>query len=71
MAKKVKKVKLKSKRSACKRFKITGSGRVKHRHSNRSHILTKKSSKRKSHLNSLGMVDKSDQSNVKRMLIQE
>ncbi|WP_338521406.1 50S ribosomal protein L35 [Candidatus Legionella polyplacis] len=40
-------IKLKSHRGIKKRFKILGNGLIKYRHSNRNHILTKKSSKRK------------------------
>ena len=39
--------KMKSHRGACKRFKITGSGKVKRNKAYKSHILTKKSQKRK------------------------
>ena len=60
--------KLKTNRSAAKRFKKTASGGFKHRQSFRSHILTKKSSKRKSQLAKMAMVDKSDVKAVKRML---
>ncbi len=42
--------KLKTKRGAAKRFQRTGSGGFKHRQSHRSHILTKKSTKRKRQL---------------------
>ena len=38
--------KMKTNRSAAKRFKITGKGKVKRRQANKSHILTKKTSKR-------------------------
>ena len=39
------KQKMKSHRGACKRFKITGSGKVKRNKAYKSHILTKKSQK--------------------------
>ena len=42
--------KMKSHKGARKRFKITGSGKVKRMRAFKSHILTKKSSKRKRHL---------------------
>ncbi|HKK34025.1 MAG TPA: 50S ribosomal protein L35 [Desulfomicrobiaceae bacterium] len=42
--------KIKTNRSAAKRFKTTGSGKVKRNKSNMRHILTKKSSKRKRQL---------------------
>ncbi|WP_457913781.1 50S ribosomal protein L35 [Candidatus Gillettellia adelgis] len=52
--------KIKTMRSASKRFKKTGSGFFKHKHANLRHILTKKSTKRKRHLCSKGLVSKSD-----------
>ena len=42
--------KMKTHRGAAKRFKITGSGKVRRHHSMKSHILTKKTTKRKRHL---------------------
>ncbi|VFP86682.1 50S ribosomal protein L35 [Candidatus Erwinia haradaeae] len=52
--------KIKTIRSAAKRFKKTASGRFKHKHANLRHILTKKSTKRKRHLRPITMVSKSD-----------
>ncbi|VFP78498.1 50S ribosomal protein L35 [Candidatus Erwinia haradaeae] len=52
--------KIKTVRSAIKRFKKTASGGFKHKHANLRHILTKKSTKRKRHLRSATMVSKSD-----------
>ncbi|VFP81792.1 50S ribosomal protein L35 [Candidatus Erwinia haradaeae] len=52
--------KIKTVRSAIKRFKKTASGGFKHKHANLRHILTKKSTKRKRHLRSKTMVSKSD-----------
>ena len=60
--------KLKTKRSAAKRFKKTGSGGYKHRQSHRNHILTKKSSKRMRQLRSLQMVNASDVASINQML---
>lgn len=60
--------KQKTKSSAKKRFKLTGTGKIKRKHAFKSHILTKKSKKRKLKLTHDGLVDKSDESNVKRML---
>ena len=60
--------KLKTKSSAKKRFKVTGSGKLKRKHAFKSHILTKKSKKRKLALTHDTVVDKSDESNVKQML---
>ena len=42
--------KQKTHRGAAKRFKVTGTGKVRRRHSMKSHILTKKSTKRKRNL---------------------
>lgn len=59
--------KLKTNKSAAKRFKKTASG-YKHRSSFRNHILTKKSSKRKARLAAKNMVSDSDFKAVQRML---
>ncbi len=60
--------KMKSKRGASKRFKVTGSGRIKRGNANRSHILTKMTTKRKRHLRGPDSVDASDAPAIKRML---
>jgi large subunit ribosomal protein L35 len=60
--------KLKSNRGAAKRFSKSASGKFKHRQSHRSHILTKKSTKRKRHLRSIIAIHDSDQRAVERML---
>ena len=60
--------KIKSNRGAAKRFSRGASGKFKHRQSHRSHILTKKSSKRKRHLRSIVALHDSDQKVVARML---
>jgi large subunit ribosomal protein L35 len=60
--------KMKTKSSAKKRFKFTGSGKIKRKHAFKSHILTKKSTKRKRNLTKAGLVDKSDVANIKRQL---
>ncbi|WP_425440811.1 50S ribosomal protein L35 [Paralabilibaculum antarcticum] len=54
--------------SAKKRFTLTASGKIKRKHAFKSHILTKKSKKRKRNLTYFGDVHKSDQKNVKLML---
>ncbi len=56
---------MKTKSSAKKRFKITGSGKIKRKHAFKSHILTKKSKKRKLSLTHSGLVHKSDEENIK------
>ncbi|MRT17881.1 50S ribosomal protein L35 [Vitellibacter sp. q18] len=60
--------KQKTKSSAKKRFKLTGSGKIKRKHAFKSHILTKKSKKRKLALTHDALVNKADESNVKLML---
>ncbi len=60
--------KLKTHSGAAKRFARTASGRFKHRRGFRSHILTKKSSKRKRQLRVEGMVHASDTRAVRQML---
>ena len=60
--------KMKTKSSAKKRFKLTGTGKIKRKHAFKSHILTKKSKKRKLALTHDGLVHKADENNVKLML---
>ena len=60
--------KQKTKSSAKKRFKLTGTGKLKRKHAFKSHILTKKSKKRKLKLTHSGLVHKADDSNVRKML---
>jgi large subunit ribosomal protein L35 len=60
--------KMKSKSGAKKRFELTGTGKIKRKHAYKSHILTKKSIKRKRNLTYSTLVDKSDAANVKEML---
>ncbi len=60
--------KMKTKSSAKKRFKLTGSGKIKRKHAFKSHILTKKSTKQKRNLTHSTLVDKADEPNIKRQL---
>ncbi|MBK1440306.1 50S ribosomal protein L35 [Parapedobacter sp. ISTM3] len=60
--------KVKTNSSAKKRFKLTGTGKVARKHAFKSHILTKKSTKRKRNLTQTGLVSDADMGNVKRML---
>ena len=60
--------KQKTKSSAKKRFKITGTGKIKRKHAFKNHILTKKSKKRKLKLTHSGLVIDSDSDNIKRQL---
>jgi large subunit ribosomal protein L35 len=60
--------KIKTKRGAAKRFKITAGGKIKMAHCNKNHILNKKDRKRKRHLRQGDFVDKSDLKNLKKVL---
>ena len=60
--------KLKTNRGAAKRFKFTAKGKVKRGKSYHSHILTKKSRKRKRNLRKSTLVSDADSYRVKRML---
>jgi large subunit ribosomal protein L35 len=60
--------KVKTKSGAKKRFKLTGTGKIKRKHAYKSHILTKKATKRKRRLTDMGLVHKSDIPNIKAML---
>jgi large subunit ribosomal protein L35 len=60
--------KMKTNKSAKKRFKITGTGKVRRGHANKSHILTKKAPKRKRHLRKSEIASHGDSRRVKRML---
>lgn len=61
-------MKLKTKKAAAKRFKLTGTGKLRRRHAYHSHILTKKSAKRKRKLSQWTQVSKSDEKRVRSML---
>ena len=60
--------KVKTNKGAAKRFKKTGSGGFKHRQSHRSHISTKKPSKRMRQLRSMKNVNDSDTDAIRQML---
>jgi large subunit ribosomal protein L35 len=61
--------KLKTKSGAKKRFKVTGTGKIKRKHAFKNHILTKKETKQKRRLAHKALVSKADLSNVKTMLV--
>lgn len=63
--------KMKSNRAAKKRFKVTASGKLKREKSHRSHILTKKSAKRKRKLRTATTVATGDSKRVKNMILAE
>ena len=60
--------KMKTNRSAAKRFKKTGKGKLKRGHAFRSHILTSKSPKRKRQLRKSGLASKADERRMKRLV---
>jgi len=60
--------KMKSKSSAKKRFKVTGTGKIKRKHAYKSHILTKKEHDQKKRLGKFVLVDKTEEKNIKRLL---
>ena len=60
--------KVKTKASAKKRFKLTGTGKIKRKHAFKSHILTKKAKKRKRNLTKSGLVHEADVNNIKAQL---
>ena len=60
--------KMKTKAGAKKRFKLTGTGKLKRKHAFKSHILTKKGTKQKRNLTKTGLVHESDMNNSKHKL---
>ncbi len=60
--------KMKTRRGAAKRFKITGSGRIKRNKANHRHMLIRRSNKAKRKMRQDGLVAKADRKLVKAML---
>jgi len=60
--------KMKTRRGAAKRFKLTASGRIKRNKANHRHMLIRRSNKAKRKMRHTGLVDSSNLKNVKRML---
>lgn len=60
--------KIKTHRGAAKRFRKTATGKFKRTHAYTSHILTKKSAKRKRNLRKNALIARADQKKVERML---
>ncbi len=60
--------KLKTNRGAAKRFKVTGTGKIKRNNSHRRHILTKKSTKRKREMRHSGLISDADLGSVRKLL---
>lgn len=63
------KCKMKSHRGAMKRFKLTGTGKIKRNKAYKSHILTKKSPKRKRGLRKSTILSKADHKRIKSVLV--
>ncbi len=60
--------KMKTKSGAKKRFSLTGTGKIKRKHAYKSHILTKKTKKRKRNLTYKTIVDPADEANIREMI---
>ena len=60
--------KMKTKRAAAKRFKLTGNGKLKRNKAYRRHILTKKTTKNKRQLRHPAMADATNVKNMKKIL---
>jgi large subunit ribosomal protein L35 len=60
--------KIKTHRGAAKRFKVTGTGKIKRRKAYRGHLLTGKSAKRTRNLRKATLVSESEQDHIKRLL---
>lgn len=60
--------KVKTNAASKKRFALTGTGKIKRKHAYHSHILTKKSKKRKRNLDHTGLVDKANFKAVRELL---
>ncbi len=60
---------MKSKRGAVKRLKVTGSGKIKRFHAFSSHILTKKTRKRKRNLKKSSLISKADQKRMREIIL--
>ena len=61
--------KMKTKKSAAKRYTFTGSGKVKYKKQNLRHILTKKSSKRKRKLRHAGILSNDNVKEIRKRLL--
>ncbi|MBN1524801.1 MAG: 50S ribosomal protein L35 [Spirochaetales bacterium] len=60
--------KMKTRRSAAKRYSVTGSGKVRYKKQGLRHILTKKSSKRKRNLRHAGILSKSETKRIHKLM---
>ncbi|MDR2652372.1 MAG: 50S ribosomal protein L35 [Prevotellaceae bacterium] len=62
--------KMKTNSGAKKRFDVTGTGKIKRKHAYKSHILTKKTNKRKRNLTYSAIVNSSDEKRMKLLLVE-
>jgi len=60
--------KMKTRKSAAKRYKVTANGKIKYKRQGLRHLLTKKGSKRKRKLRTLGILSKVETKRVKKLL---
>jgi len=60
--------KMKTNKSVAKRFSVTGTGKLKRAHTNKQHILEKKSPRRKRRLRQAGYVDSTKEKNMLKMM---
>lgn len=60
--------KMKTSRAAAKRFKLTGTGKLKRNKAYKRHILTKKTTKNKRNLRKAAMMDQTNIKNMKKIL---
>lgn len=60
--------KMKTRKAAAKRYKITGTGKIKYKKQGLRHILTKKSTKRKRKLRSSGLLSKAEMKVARKLL---
>lgn len=65
---KKKKTKMKARGGVKKRFRLTGTGKIKRRRANHSHNLTKKNAKRKRRIDTGTLVDASDEKRIRKLM---
>ena len=62
------KLKMKTKRCACKRFKVSATGKVRYAKAFKNHILTNKNRKRKRQMKALGVMGTTDGRKVRKLI---
>ncbi len=60
--------KMKTRRSAAKRFKLTGTGRIRRNKANHSHMLIRRNKSAKRKMRKAGFVDSAEEKRVRKML---